>query len=213
MWTGVTSPADTEFGPASEAEYLDGKIYVWRGLLNGGAVNGSDSFLYVYDIAANSWSATPTLQSFGVVPGLRSGAIDIWGVSITSDDARKLLFANGGEANRQIYVFDITAQVWSTAPVAIYDGGWGDGLEYVTGPDTLYQIDGRNTLNTPQGTAAMRRSCGDFDGDGDVDAADLAELLASWGPCVEPCCPTDFDGDGDVDAADLAELLSNWGPC
>lgn len=26
-------------------------------------------------------------------------------------------------------------------------------------------------------------------------------------------CPADFDGDGDVDAADLAELLVTWGPC
>ncbi len=51
----------------------------------------------------------------------------------------------------------------------------------------------------------------DFDGDGDVDSADLAQLLSSWGPCA--ACPTDFDGDGDVDAADLAQLLSGWGPC
>ena len=60
----------------------------------------------------------------------------------------------------------------------------------------------------------------DFDVDGDVDAADLAELLSSWGPCPLPCvpgdpadtCPADFDGDCDVDAANLAEVLSNWGP-
>ncbi len=51
----------------------------------------------------------------------------------------------------------------------------------------------------------------DFDSDCDVDAADLAELLASWGPCVG--CPADFDDDGNVDAADLAELLSAWGTC
>jgi hypothetical protein len=51
----------------------------------------------------------------------------------------------------------------------------------------------------------------DFDGDGDVDAADLAVLLGSWGPCAG--CPADFDNDGDVDAADLANLLGSWGPC
>jgi hypothetical protein len=28
-----------------------------------------------------------------------------------------------------------------------------------------------------------------------------------------PDCPADFDGDGDVDAADLAVLLGSWGPC
>ena len=26
-------------------------------------------------------------------------------------------------------------------------------------------------------------------------------------------CPADFDDDGDVDATDLAELLAAWGPC
>ncbi len=58
----------------------------------------------------------------------------------------------------------------------------------------------------------------DFDCDGDVDAADLAELLGNWGPCPEPCtpddaetCPADFDHDCHVTAADLAQLLGNWG--
>ena len=47
--------------------------------------------------------------------------------------------------------------------------------------------------------------------DGTVDAADLAELLAAWGP--NPGHPADFNGDGVVDAGDLAELLSAWGLC
>ena len=51
----------------------------------------------------------------------------------------------------------------------------------------------------------------DLDGDGDVDAADIAELLVAWG--ANPGHPADFDGDGDVDAADLAELLAAWGRC
>ncbi len=51
----------------------------------------------------------------------------------------------------------------------------------------------------------------DFNGDGAVNAADLAQLLGSWGPC--PCCPADLDGDGDVGAFDLAQLLGSWGPC
>ena len=51
----------------------------------------------------------------------------------------------------------------------------------------------------------------DFDDSGDVDAADLAELLGSWGPCVG--CPADLDDDGDVDATDLAMLLGTWGDC
>jgi hypothetical protein len=51
----------------------------------------------------------------------------------------------------------------------------------------------------------------DLNGDGQVDAADLAILLGSWGPC--PDCNADFDLDDFVDAADLAVLLGEWGSC
>ena len=51
----------------------------------------------------------------------------------------------------------------------------------------------------------------DLDGDGTVDASDLAELLGSWGKRAS--CPADLDGDGDVGPFDLALLLGNWGPC
>ncbi|MCA9290685.1 MAG: hypothetical protein KDA25_06125, partial [Phycisphaerales bacterium] len=52
---------------------------------------------------------------------------------------------------------------------------------------------------------------GDFDDDGVVGPADLAALLADWGPCVG--CPTDLDDDDTVGPADLAVLLAAWGPC
>ena len=55
--------------------------------------------------------------------------------------------------------------------------------------------------------------CGD--GDGDVGAGDLGELLASWGICVD-CCADLFPvgvGDDAVGAGDLGELLANWGQC
>ncbi|MEY3021608.1 MAG: hypothetical protein RIS86_806 [Planctomycetota bacterium] len=48
----------------------------------------------------------------------------------------------------------------------------------------------------------------DLDGNGAVDAADLASLLAQWGGGGT----ADFDGSGVVDAADLASLLGSWGP-
>ncbi|MFZ9881521.1 MAG: PQQ-dependent sugar dehydrogenase, partial [Phycisphaerales bacterium] len=50
----------------------------------------------------------------------------------------------------------------------------------------------------------------DLDCSGSVDAADLATLLGSWGPC-SGACPADLDGSGTVDAADLASLLGSWG--
>ena len=97
-------------------------------------------------------------------------------------------------------------------------------------PDVLELLDGsaadcneNNTVDTcdiDDGTSFDKNDNGipdececpaDFDGSGDVNAADLAELLSSWGPCVD--CPADFDGDGLVGAKDLADLLAAWGPC
>jgi hypothetical protein len=51
----------------------------------------------------------------------------------------------------------------------------------------------------------------DLDGDGDVGAFDLANLLGNWGPNVGH--PADLTGDGSVGAEDLAILLGSWGPC
>jgi len=48
----------------------------------------------------------------------------------------------------------------------------------------------------------------DFDGDGDVDTADLLFLLGAWGTP-----DGDVDGDGDTDTADLLALLGAWGEC
>jgi hypothetical protein len=48
----------------------------------------------------------------------------------------------------------------------------------------------------------------DFDGDGDVDTADLLYLLGAWGTG-----DGDVDGDGDTDTADLLALLAAWGEC
>ena len=62
-------------------------------------------------------------------------------------------------------------------------------------------------------------------GDGQVDFADLLELLADWGfcfdtggdeeaaPSIPPPCDSDFDASGYVDFEDLVHLLAAWGPC
>jgi hypothetical protein len=54
--------------------------------------------------------------------------------------------------------------------------------------------------------------CPDLDGDGDVDLADLAILLAHYGTAGGASFEDgDVDGDGDVDLSDLAGLLSHYG--
>ncbi len=47
----------------------------------------------------------------------------------------------------------------------------------------------------------------DLNGDGVVDATDLATLLAQWGTAGA----ADLDNNGVVDATDLATMLANWG--
>jgi hypothetical protein len=66
-----------------------------------------------------------------------------------------------------------------------------------------------------EGTGTMIITCepgdecpADFDGDGDVDTADLLYLLGAWGTP-----DGDVDGDGDTDTADLLDLLAAWGDC
>src|SRR5262249_6592769 len=104
-WTGATSAAAPDsWNAGSEAEYLDGRIYVWRGGFAGGAVNGSDSYLDVYDIAAGAWSRTPSLQDSGVVPGFRSGGMDVWGIALSADGAHHRLLVMGAESNKELYV-------------------------------------------------------------------------------------------------------------
>lgn len=53
---------------------------------------------------------------------------------------------------------------------------------------------------------------GDLDFDGDVDLADLAQLLGNYGETSGMTYEDgDLDGDGDVDLSDLAGLLGNYG--
>lgn len=90
----------------------------------------------------------------------------------------------------------------------------GDGLLDVSG-----KVDAVGSMLFTRMNSSVTCPPADLSGDGVVNAADLALLLGSWGPCPEPCtpgtpigtCPADFDRDCDVDAADLAFLLGSWG--
>ena len=84
-------------------------------------------------------------------------------------------------------------------------------------------VDGQATITlfkpgTPESLSVMVSvpgiviACiGDIDGDNMVGAADLAAMIAAWGP--NPGSPADLNGDGNVNPADLALLLGSWGPC
>ena len=71
---------------------------------------------------------------------------------------------------------------------------------------------------TDDGGNCVGANCGqcecpaDLDGDGDVGASDLTQLLADWG-CSGADCAGDVNNDGLVDGADLTVILSSWGAC
>ncbi len=67
-----------------------------------------------------------------------------------------------------------------------------------------------NVATSPLKSFVTPGTCGilgDLNGDGSVDAADLAEMLNSWGSGG----PADLNGDGSVDASDMSILLGNFG--
>ncbi len=51
---------------------------------------------------------------------------------------------------------------------------------------------------------------GDLDGDGQIGASDVAELLARWG---QKGPVGDLNESGQIDAADLASIIGRWGVC
>ena len=70
--------------------------------------------------------------------------------------------------------------------------------------------DGTPTKEVGGGLAGAVCACtGDLDGNGAVDAADLAIVLGQWGGAGS----ADLDGSGSVQGGDLAILLGAWGPC
>ncbi|MFM7260635.1 MAG: hypothetical protein ACKO3W_08530 [bacterium] len=127
-----------------------------------------------------------------------------------------------------IYFFDSTGQgSGGFTPPQVYLSPRGcfllDNGDYLyTGGTRVDAIDGKTFANANvvnQLGASFRwitrftptAPCiGDIDGNGQVDAADLAALLGDWGVTKSPA---NLDGTGTVDAADLATLLGAWGPC
>jgi hypothetical protein len=73
-------------------------------------------------------------------------------------------------------------------------------VEFVAGEASLELPSSSITLLVIPGMAQL----GDFDGDGDVDVADLRYMQLCFGQLPEDACtPGDLDGDGGIDFSDV----------
>ncbi len=104
------------------------------------------------------------------------------------------------------------AGVWPNAEViggripASVTQGVADDAGFSTAVHMLDRLDPHRVFSTPFLDRLMPRSR-DLTGDGQVNGADLANLLSKRG---EGATPADLNADGVVNGADLAELLGRW---
>jgi hypothetical protein len=91
-------------------------------------------------------------------------------------------------------------------PLDCNASGIPDSCEIADG--SLNDVDGNGIPDCCEHGTRCKGCPADLNGDGQVGALDLTELLAGWGT------PSgDVNGDRTTDATDLTFVLSNWGLC
>ena len=140
-------------------------------------------------------------------------ATGLWTLSTESDDGSRLLIDGVPVANND----GLHGMVERSGQIALEAGVHRYRVEFFenfggAGLIVRWQGPGTGRAVIPpsafiKGGTVMQL---DLDGNGSVGAADLAALLAAWGPATAGQ-PADFDRNGAVDAGDLARILANWG--
>ena len=99
----------------------------------------------------------------------------------------------------------------ATGPPRITANSTAGGF-IVAWADHIWETPGRHNILAQLIGVTSDAPCPDLDGDGDVDLADLAQLLSNYGVTSGASFEDgDIDGDGDVDLSDLAALLAEYG--
>lgn len=103
--------------------------------------------------------------------------------------------------------FDITHPGASGVIVPlIYPSGAGASLPIAVRFQSAIDINGNGLPDACECPA-------DRNGDGTVNASDMATVLSLWGALGVDAEPGDVDGDGAVGAMDLSLVLAGWGAC
>lgn len=141
--------------------------------------------------------------SLWYVNDFNSSVDDVFTIELSNDDGaswmvvEELANSTSGWEMRTLRIADFLAPT-STMRVRFTASDTGQGSIVEAGVDGVRLT--RFICNVSGGGP-------DLNGDGIVNGADLAALLANWG---SPGA-TDLNGDGATDGADLAALLANWG--
>lgn len=152
-------------------------------------------------------------HSFGVA--LEAGDMDgdgltdlICGTTTNMTSGYASVWINSGFPDFEVGRYAIDPWLWR---VATGDLDGDDDLEIVSCGSLCPNL---SILNNMRCSAPAPPLPGDLDGNGCVDIADLAQLLAHFGTLSGATyADGDIDGDGDVDIADLAILLAHFGEC
>jgi hypothetical protein len=189
------------------------------GLYIGGTqVHGGNVAIYG-DTLACQWSRGLTFVDVSDPSNLAVRAPANFGTTVSTAPGGTLAFTRDGTKaivpviwpNSCIYAFDVITGEQVASPVEV------DPYPFFL---TIYGADQVGALISDGDALIWLISGlfgtvdGDIDGDGDVDLADLAALLAAYDTCdgdpgYNPAA--DLDGSGCIDLADLATLLANYG--
>jgi hypothetical protein len=234
--TAMSEDGSTAVITAPDADGQDGAAYVyhrvdeqWQFVQKVTPSNPVGSFpTYGFDVAiSDDASFLAVGNSEDSEAGFSAGALYVYrrndGTGLY-DEVAKLLPPDPSFDDDFAASVDIDGDLLVAGQVIDYEDGGVGGIYVYAGvlgmdcngngaPDSCDIAAGTSLDNNGDGVPDECEGTPDFDGDGDVDPADLATLLAGWGACGGPPkpCPADLDFSGDVGPADLAALLAVWG--
>ena len=139
-----------------------------------------------------------------------------WVISASTDGFASFAGNNFGE-NSATYILSAPCAINDYTPMA--DIGFPDSHWVLGVCGNAGKCDGQCAGGGDECPADIAPAAGgdcNADGNGDVGAGDLGELLANWGSNPTNDCADIApvgNPDGTVGAGDLGELLANWGQC
>jgi hypothetical protein len=238
-WTSMTETATLDVWSSVDWDQFGYSVslsgdYALVGVPGYDGVSQRDGCAYLFEKPLGGWSGTITTATAKLTAS-DAAYNDFFGRSVSIDGDCAMVGAPeemAGETG-SAYIFEKPSSGWATGTETqkvVGSDSHADRDEFgcavaLSGADAIvgahyWEPDPNAAGNQNYGAAYVFRwtasgGCpGDVDGDGDVDLADLARLLAAYGtsagdPGYDPAA--DLDGDGDVDLADLAILLSVYG--